>query len=99
MNQVFEPYDAEWRGLGIIPRSGLRIREEYAHFDASRAFKIGVSSGAERPGCRCGEVLRGILMPPECPLFRRVCTPEDPVGPCMVSAEGACAAYYQYGEE
>ena len=99
MNQVFEPGDAEWRGLGVIPRSGLRIREEYAHFDASRAFKVDVSSGAERPGCRCGEVLRGTLLPRECPLFRRVCTPEDPVGPCMVSAEGACAAYYQYGEE
>jgi hydrogenase expression/formation protein HypD len=98
MNQVFEPCDTEWRGLGVIPRSGLRIREEYSHFDASRAFKVDVSSSGENPGCRCGEVLRGILLPRQCPLFRKVCTPEDPVGPCMVSAEGACAAYYQYGE-
>ena len=99
MNRVFEPCDAQWRGLGAIPRSGLRIRQEYSRFDASRAFKVDVPSGGEPPGCRCGEVLRGILLPRECSLFRRICAPDNPVGPCMVSAEGACAAYYQYGEE
>ncbi len=99
MNRVFEPCDAEWRGLGVIPRSGLRIREEYGRHDASRAFEMAVPSGDEPPGCRCGEVLRGVLPPPECSLFRRVCAPDNPVGPCMVSAEGACSAYFQYGEE
>jgi hydrogenase expression/formation protein HypD len=97
MNRVFEPCDAEWRGLGIIPRSGLRIREGYSQFDASRTFKMDVPSGGEPPGCRCGEVLRGILLPQECSLFRRRCAPDNPVGPCMVSAEGACSAYYRYG--
>lgn len=96
MDQVFEVAEAEWRGLGVLPASGLRIREAYAHRDAMRVFAVEVPAAREPPGCRCGEVLRGVLRPPECPL-PRVCTPQDPVGPCMVSAEGACAAYYQYG--
>jgi hydrogenase expression/formation protein HypD len=98
MNRVFEVSDAEWRGLGILPRSGLRLREIYAPFDATRAFCINVSSSGEPPGCRCGEVLRGLLIPTECSLFRRVCSPENPVGPCMVSSEGACSAYLQFGD-
>ncbi len=98
MNRVFEVCDAEWRGMGGLARSGLRLREEYASFDASRVFPVSVGPGEEPAGCRCGEVLRGILNPRECPLFRRVCHPENPVGPCMVSAEGACSAYLQYGE-
>lgn len=97
MEEVFEVAEADWRGIGMLPASGLRIREEYAHRDAARAFPVEVAPTREPPGCRCGDVLRGVLKPPECPLFARVCTPQDPVGPCMVSAEGACAAYYQYG--
>lgn len=97
MGQVFEVAEAEWRGLGVLPASGLRIREEYARYDATRRFPLQAPSAAEPPGCRCGDVLRGVLRPLECPLFARVCTPQNPIGPCMVSAEGACAAYYQYG--
>lgn len=97
MEQVFEVADAEWRGLGVLPASGLRVRETYAHRDAARVFPLEVPAAREPPGCRCGDVLRGVMRPPECPLFARVCTPQNPVGPCMVSAEGACAAYYQYG--
>ncbi len=98
MEQVFEVADAEWRGLGVLPASGLRIREAYAHRDAMRVFPAEVAPAREPPGCRCGDVLRGVLKPTECPLFARACTPQSPVGPCMVSAEGACAAYYQYGQ-
>lgn len=98
MNRVFEMADAEWRGLGTIPASGLRIRAEFAAHDAARAFPVDVPPSRELPGCRCGDVLRGVLAPPACPLFRKVCSPERPVGPCMVSAEGACAAYYQFGD-
>jgi len=97
MARVFEIADAEWRGFGAVPASGLQIREEYAHFDAARAFPVEVAPAQEPPGCRCGEVLRGVLLPPECALFGKACTPQNPIGPCMVSAEGACAAYYQYG--
>jgi hydrogenase expression/formation protein HypD len=97
MNRVFEVAGADWRGLGVIPASGMRIRDAYAAFDAAKAFPVEVAPAREPPGCRCGEVLRGVTMPTDCPLFRRVCTPENPVGPCMVSAEGACAAYYQFG--
>jgi hydrogenase expression/formation protein HypD len=99
MNRVFEVAGAQWRGVGAIPASGLRIRGEYTAFDAASVFPVDVAPAREPPGCLCGEVLRGVLQPTACPLFRRVCTPEDPVGPCMVSAEGACAAYYQYGSE
>ncbi|MEJ2330936.1 MAG: hydrogenase formation protein HypD [Gammaproteobacteria bacterium] len=97
MARVFEVADAEWRGFGPVPASGLQIGEAYARFDAARAFPVEVPPAREPPGCRCGEVLRGVLLPPECALFGRVCTPQSPVGPCMVSAEGACAAHYQYG--
>ncbi len=99
MNEVFETCDAEWRGLGILPESGLRIRDSYSPFDASRAFRITVPPAQDTSGCKCGEVLRGVTSPPECPLFHCICTPEAPVGPCMVSAEGACMAYYQFGEQ
>jgi len=99
MNKVFEVCDAEWRGMGILPKSGLRLREAYTSFDAAKAFPIHIDSSNDPPGCRCGEVLRGVLSPPQCPLFRRVCSLDNPVGPCMVSGEGACSAYLQYGEE
>jgi hydrogenase expression/formation protein HypD len=97
MARVFEVADAQWRGFGTVPASGLRVNEAYARFDAARAFPVEVMPAREPPGCRCGEVLRGVLLPPECALFGKACTPQNPVGPCMVSAEGACAAYYQYG--
>jgi hydrogenase expression/formation protein HypD len=99
MERVFETEDADWRGLGLLPRSGLRIRKEFASFDASSVFPIDPPQSEEPRGCRCGEVLRGILPPPRCPLYRRVCNLENPVGPCMVSSEGACSAYLQFGEE
>ncbi len=99
MAQVFEARAAEWRGLGTIPESGLFLREAYARFDAATTFSVDAVPVREPPGCRCGDVLRGVLRPPECPLFARVCTPDRPVGPCMVSAEGACAAYFAYGTE
>lgn len=96
IDEVFEPCDAVWRGLGSIPASGLAIREAYAGHDALRAFEPEVEPVRETPGCRCGDVLRGIIAPTGCPLFDRACTPENPVGPCMVSSEGSCAAYWRY---
>ena len=94
--QVFEMSAAEWRGFGSIPASGLSLRAAFAHRDAARRFPVEVTPSREPPGCRCGEVLRGVIEPPECALYGRICTPRNPIGPCMVSAEGACAAYYQY---
>jgi hydrogenase expression/formation protein HypD len=99
MCRVFQVADADWRGLGVVPNSGLVFRDEFARFDAARAFDVAVRPSAEPKGCRCGEVLRGVMRPTECPLFARACDPSHPVGPCMVSAEGACAAYYLYREE
>jgi len=96
MEEVFQVVDAEWRGFGTIASSGLHVAERYARFDASRRFSVEVPPSFEPPGCRCGEVLRGVLLPPECALFAGACTPQSPIGPCMVSAEGACAAYYRY---
>jgi hydrogenase expression/formation protein HypD len=94
--RVFSPGEAEWRGLGPVPDSGLVLREEYAPFDALREFQVNVPEAVEPAGCRCGDVLRGGISPQECPMFGTACTPEAPVGPCMVSHEGACAAYYAY---
>ncbi len=94
--QVFAVESADWRGFGAIPESGLTLREAFAHHDAARLFPGNVTPTPELPGCRCGDVLRGVIAPTGCPLFRRVCSPRNPVGPCMVSAEGACAAYFQY---
>lgn len=96
IDDVFETCTATWRGLGAIEGSGYKIREEYARFDALRRFEPEVEPTVEPRGCRCGDVLRGIMAPNECPLFRTVCSPENPVGPCMVSSEGSCAAYYRY---
>lgn len=96
IDEVFEPTDAEWRGIGVIPGTGLTIREEYAAFDSLRRIPVTPEPPTEIPGCQCGEVLRGVTLPYECRLFARACTPEHPVGPCMVSSEGSCAAYYRY---
>jgi hydrogenase expression/formation protein HypD len=97
MERVFRVAEAEWRGLGSVPSSGLAIQAEFAHRDAALAFPVEINEPVEHPGCRCGDVLRGTLSPPDCPLFGRACTPARPIGPCMVSAEGACAAYHEYG--
>lgn len=96
IDDVFETCTATWRGLGPIEGSGYRIREQYAQFDALRRFEPEIEETREPRGCRCEDVLRGIMAPNECPLFRTVCSPENPVGPCMVSSEGSCAAYFRY---
>jgi hydrogenase expression/formation protein HypD len=98
MQQAFEEKDATWRGIGLIPGSGLAVRPALATFDAERRFAIRTPPTKEPHGCRCGEVLRGVIRPPQCPLFGKTCTPENPVGPCMVSFEGTCSAWYQYGD-
>lgn len=97
MNRVFRVGRARWRGLGTIPASGLAIRDEYKEFDARCVFDIEPVESEEPAGCHCGEVIRGVMAPHECPLFRSICTPANPVGPCMVSSEGSCAACYLYG--
>ncbi len=95
--QVFEPGDARWRGIGDIADSGLQIRAEFSHFDAATQLHVEVEPPVEHKGCLCGEILKGKVRPGDCPLFRTLCTPEDPVGACMVSSEGTCAAEYKYG--
>jgi hydrogenase expression/formation protein HypD len=96
MNEVFKPTDARWRGLGTIPSSGLEIRTQYEPWDARKKFEIPEIEDRPIKGCGCGEVLKGIITPLECQLFGKGCTPLKPIGPCMVSQEGACAAYYRY---
>jgi len=95
INEVFKVVDSDWRGIGNIPLSGLEIKDKYGKFNA-RKFAIKKEETKEPKGCLCGEVLRGVITPPECPLFKNICTPEDPKGACMVSTEGTCAAYYKY---
>ena len=97
LDKYFEPDDAYWRGIGAIPKSGLKLREAYASFDANIKFKPPLPDGKEPELCSCGDILRGVKIPTECPLFGTGCTPDAPVGPCMVSTEGSCAAYYKYG--
>lgn len=95
INSVFEPVDARWRGIGPIPGSGLDLRDKW---ESRRVERPNPSVGSPEFGaCRCGDVLRGLINPPDCPLFGKRCTPENPVGPCMVSSEGSCAAHYKYG--
>jgi hydrogenase expression/formation protein HypD len=96
LDDVFEPTDACWRAIGVIPQSGLKIRQKYERHDAGKIFNIEVSGSMDPKGCACGEILTGTKTPPECPLYKTACTPIDPVGPCMVSTEGTCAAYYKY---
>lgn len=97
MAEVFAPCDVEWRGIGTIPGSGLEIRQKYAAFDAKKVMVVDVEETREHAGCRCGDILKGKVAPFECPLFGTACTPEAPVGACMVSSEGTCAAAYKYG--
>ena len=99
MYQVFRPSDALWRGIGSIPASGLELADAFEAFDAKKQFDLHIEECPPLPGCKCGEVLRGRLRPDQCPLFKVVCTPSHPVGPCMVSTEGSCAAYYKYQVE
>lgn len=98
METVFEVSETNWRGIGPVPASGLRLREQYRDFDAEKRFSIDPGPTLEPEGCICGSILSGVSTPLDCPLFRDICTPEQPIGPCMVSAEGSCAAYYQYGD-
>lgn len=99
IEEVMEPCDAQWRGLGLIPGSGLTLRGEYRAFDARRRFALPQITGHANPACRCGTVLQGKCLPSDCPLFGKLCTPIHPVGACMVSNEGACSAFYQYGNQ
>ena len=96
IEEVMEPCDSEWRGLGIIPKSGLKLKKEYEAFDTRIKCSLPKIEGKSNPACRCGEVLQGKCKPKDCKVFGKVCTPEHPVGACMVSNEGACSAYYQY---
>jgi len=93
---VFEARDAEWRGIGSIPLSGLALRSEYEEYDALKRFGMRLEQVEDPPGCRCGDVLKGLILPPECGLYGTRCTHEHPVGPCMVSSEGSCSAYFKY---
>ncbi|MFA4842496.1 MAG: hydrogenase formation protein HypD [Candidatus Omnitrophota bacterium] len=99
LREVFRATDAAWRGLGVIPGSGLAIRKEFANFDAEKVFDIKQANrrtGKHATLCRCGDVLKGLITPKACPLFAKACKPDNPIGPCMVSSEGSCSAYYKY---
>ena len=99
ISRVFKVSDANWRGLGRIPRSGFKIKDEFWRFDAEKVFSINdkrYAMGDKLSRCRCGEILKGLISPLDCPLFSRTCKPDNPIGPCMVSSEGACNAYYRY---
>ncbi len=98
MRRVFEPFDALWRGLGVIPGSGLKLRKKFVRFDAEAKYGLRISrEDRHMPRCRCGEVLRGVQVPEDCPLFGKACGPDSPLGPCMVSFEGACLIHFKYG--
>lgn len=97
--EIFDKSDSAWRGLGNIPGSGLKLKEKFSGFDARIRFPVKITRSVEPAGCECGNVLKGIKKPFECRLFSKTCRPESPVGPCMVSSEGSCAAYYKYERE
>ncbi len=94
--KYLDPVDAVWRGIGVIPASGLGLKPAFAAYDSEKKFGLPVRPGRQHAGCRCGDVIKGKLRPTACALFAKVCTPDHPVGPCMVSAEGTCAAYFKY---
>ena len=99
ISQVFQVVDASWRGLGRIPRSGFRIKDEFWRFDAEKKFSLSYElrvTSYELRKCRCGDILKGLIYPLDCPLFSKTCKPDNPIGPCMVSSEGTCNAYYRY---
>jgi hydrogenase expression/formation protein HypD len=97
MERVFESSPARWRGIGEVAQSGLKIKSKYQRFDAEANFDIKPGPAVEHAGCICGDILRGVKTPADCKLFGKMCTPQNPVGPCMVSSEGSCSAYYLYG--
>jgi hydrogenase expression/formation protein HypD len=97
VNGMMEPCDARWRGIGVLPASGVKLRRKYQDYDARIKFNIPSMEGRENPACRCGEVLQGKCLPSDCKVFGKGCTPEHPIGACMVSGEGACSAFYLYG--
>lgn len=99
IQKVFEPQDSLWRGLGTLPQSGLCIKKEYENWDAWKRFDLPPLTDTEPKGCQCASILCGHKAPRDCPLFKTVCTPQNPIGPCMVSGEGACAASYLYESE
>ena len=98
IDRYFQPCDFEWRGLGVIKDSGLRLRDEFSYLDAKKYFNIEVGESKESKACICGEILRGKAKPYDCKVFGKVCNPQNPIGSCMVSGEGACAAYYKYSK-
>lgn len=98
IDRYFQPCDFEWRGLGIIKDSGLRLRDEFSYLDAKKYFNVEVGESKESKACICGEILRGKAKPYDCKVFGKVCNPQNPIGSCMVSGEGACAAYYKYSK-
>jgi hydrogenase expression/formation protein HypD len=97
LEHVFEPADAVWRAMGTIPASGLELKAAFGEYDARNRFNLVLGEDYDPPGCRCGEVIQGKTEPHSCPLFATTCTPAQPVGPCMVSSEGTCSAWYKYG--
>ena len=97
VDKYLQPCDAEWRGIGMIPNSGVELKDEYADYDARKKHSVPKMEYEKKTGCRCGNVLQGQIKPNECPLFGKVCNPDHPVGACMVSDEGACSAFYMYG--
>ena len=97
LSQVYEVADVEWRGMGMIPASGLKMRDEFAAFDIERVEPVEIERIEKKTACRCGEVLRGVINPTACPLFGKACQPLHAIGPCMVSVEGVCAAWFKYG--
>ncbi len=96
IDNTFKVSDTEWRGFGIIPASGQVLQDKFAAYDASHRFPVDIPPTVEPAGCRCGEILSGLITPPDCPLYAKACTPENPIGACMVSSEGTCAACYKY---
>jgi hydrogenase expression/formation protein HypD len=99
MDEVFEKEDSTWRGIGIISESGLKIKEEYWEFDAKEKIPVQAERSIEPKGCLCGLVIQGKKTPLDCPLFAIKCNPQSPIGPCMVSSEGSCQAYFKYGHK
>ena len=98
LDEVFEVSESRWRGIGAVPASGLKIKNKYRRYDAEESFSITTRPSEEPKDCICGDILRGVSTPLDCRLYRLKCTPEHPVGPCMVSSEGTCATYYHYGD-
>ena len=98
IHDVFEPETSLWKGLGNIEKSGLKLKDTYSQFDAKIHFQLPLLENKEPKGCQCANILTGKKKPIECPLFQKICTPQNPIGPCMVSSEGACAASFMYEE-